>query len=584
MWRLRRSSQDSILADPIIFRICPVRVVCSQPSFIIQNRGSFPNHEVDAIKCIWLPLRHEMRAIAQKYLTDISLFHHIIHVPTFHSLVEDVYSKLESNSPVEVGRVLLLVSMCASATYAWSSRDDPGNTFSSVAEANSQSLFWVKQALDVSDHAQRISQTSMEAVQGLIILFFVICNHESVSQRARNVIMIAISAATELQLHRIDGSLPVPTSPLSRMSQLKKEIGRRIWWYLVTMDWLLAHFNPLQEGFCVLHADQMAVNLPKNVRDEDLIEGREVIERPMTEPTCVSYLIQRIRLAELTQWMTERHSRSGQASQPYSSRDILETDMKLKEFIGGIPDFLSLDSSSLSHLPPTDPRRSPLVAAQRYALNLILHRQLCKMHLPYLAQGTVDPAYAYSRDVCLRSASVVIGLDHKFLEEHLQFCISKLRISMVLRSVFLASIALALNACVKSEATDGVDGLDDAAGPWKMLMEAYDQSPSGSRLLELSIQLLRKYKIKHDPLETLQRQMREAMASTSGSHPMGPESGRVEPSSTAPVAQALTCAGETEPAMMETSWQRCEGKPQLDMGLNVVDWDKLFWGSDAPFI
>lgn len=192
---------------------------------------------IDAVKCIWLPRRDEMRIILQKYIADISLFYHIIHVPTVQSLVEDIYAGLEANVRVDIGGIMLLISICASTTYAWSAIDDIRCLFSDYTEANAQSTFWTKQALDVIDHAQRTAHASLECIQGLNVLFFVFCNHESVSFRARTVFMSAISMATELSLHRLDDPHGSPMPVLLRMSESKKEIGRRIWWFMVAIDW-----------------------------------------------------------------------------------------------------------------------------------------------------------------------------------------------------------------------------------------------------------------------------------------------------------------------------------------------------------
>lgn len=192
---------------------------------------------MDVVKCIWLPQRDEMRVILQKYIVDISLFYHIVHVPSLQSLVEDIYAGLEANVRVDVGGVLLLLSICASTTYAWSPPDDIRCLFANSAEANGQSTFWIKQALDVIGHSQKTAHASLECIQGLIILFFVFCNHESVSFRARNVFMYAISMATELLLHRIDDPTASSMPTLVRMSEAKKEIGRRVWWFMVATDW-----------------------------------------------------------------------------------------------------------------------------------------------------------------------------------------------------------------------------------------------------------------------------------------------------------------------------------------------------------
>lgn len=321
----------------------------------------------------------------------------------------------------------------------------------------------------------------------------------------------------------------------------------------------------------------MAVNKPRNANDEDIIEGVEIPDRPATEATCISYFVQRIRLAEVCQTLLDRNALGTQTSESEAYQEILLADAKLNQFIQEAPDFFSVNCPSLDELPPTDPRRSPFITAQRYMLNLLLHRQLCKIHLPYLAQGTVDPAYAYSREVCLRSARVVFELDHQLQRENLPFFNSRLRLAMVLRSVFLASIAFVLNACLTGDSEDSSEGEDEVAGAWKILHDAQGQFPPAAKLLELSIQILRKYKIKHRALDILQQHV-SGLSPYGEAFPMTPESTNHELRMNTIPQQNVSA--EPENVLLEQHWQALEGK----MDLNTIDWDKLFWGIDAPFI
>lgn len=338
----------------------------------------------------------------------------------------------------------------------------------------------------------------------------------------------------------------------------------------------LAQFNCPQEGFYLIHQNQMAVNKPRNANDEDIMEGVEIVDRPATEATCISYFVQRIRLAEVCRALVDRTPLGKPVSESEVYKNVLDADAKLNQFISDAPDFLSLDCSHLDELPVTDPRRSPFITAQRYMLNLLLHRQLCKIHLPYLAQGTVDPAYAYSRDVCLRSARVIFELDHQLQGECLPFFSSRLRLAMVLRSLFLASTALVLNACLKGDAEDNGEGEDDVAGAWKILHEAQGQFPPAARLLELSIQILKKYKIKHRALDLLQQQL-SGISNYGESFPMTPDSTNQD---LRMGTMQQNMGTEPDNVLMDQHWQMLEGK----MDLNTIDWDKLFWGIDAPFI
>lgn len=192
---------------------------------------------MNVVKCIWLPHREEARIIFQKYITDVSYFHHVIHEPSFQSLIDDIYDAIEQKSGIHLGAILLLLSVCASAVYSWTPLDDARCMYASSTEANSQTTFWMKQALDVTNYANRISHMSLECVQGLMILFFTFCHLEGFSQRARSIISSTVLMATELSLHRIDCPNSSGVHESIRISTVRTEVGRRVWWYIVATDW-----------------------------------------------------------------------------------------------------------------------------------------------------------------------------------------------------------------------------------------------------------------------------------------------------------------------------------------------------------
>jgi hypothetical protein len=148
--------------------------------------------------------------------------------------MEKVYDDVDSNASMDIGAMSLLLSICASSTYAWSHQDGGRLLYASTTEARSQASSWLKAALDVMDHAQRTAHTSLECIQGMIILFFVFCNIEGLSQRARALHARAIAMARELSLHRIDA---LSNSDVRKMTTTAIESSRRVWWFLVATDW-----------------------------------------------------------------------------------------------------------------------------------------------------------------------------------------------------------------------------------------------------------------------------------------------------------------------------------------------------------
>lgn len=322
----------------------------------------------------------------------------------------------------------------------------------------------------------------------------------------------------------------------------------------------------------------MAVRKPRNANDDDIVDGREVVDRPLEEATCVSYLLQRVKLAEVCHELLDRSPFILLSPEAMDYQQVMEVDARLRQFMQDMPSFFSLDNTDLHSLPSTDPRRSPSITVQRYTLNILLHRQLCKLHLPYLARGTVEPAFAYSHESCLKSARLIIHVEHKLRRENLPFVSFRQRMNMVLRSVFVACIALVLHACLGGDSQDSVASGEEVADAWDILHEARDQSPLASKLLELSIQVLKKNKATHPALETLKNQPSMRLRPHGGTPPMTPDSGHQNDNRNGAMAQQLN--PESETAYLEREWQALQGRMDLD----AIDWDRLFWGLDAPFI
>lgn len=148
-----------------------------------------------------------------------------------------MYSALDQGVRVDLGALVLLLSICTSTTYSWTPRDNAQCLFSNHKQANAQAISWLKATLDVIDHAHRITHASLECIQGMIALFFVMCNFEGISQRSRALVFKSIGMARELALHRIDYRDNSVVEESIRVSTVKTEVARRVWWHLSATDW-----------------------------------------------------------------------------------------------------------------------------------------------------------------------------------------------------------------------------------------------------------------------------------------------------------------------------------------------------------
>lgn len=184
--------------------------------------------------------------MVQNYSDEITYFHHIVHINSLWPTIDKMYDAIDGLARVDLGTAILTLSICTSVTFAWHTRnDDTRKLFSSPDEAHAQTYHWLRVTLDVLDHADRVIHASLESIQGIIILFFVACNVEGISQRARALVSRTITIARELSLHRIDSQYTCGASPVAQMSEARAEIARRVWWYLVATDWYGHPTSPL---------------------------------------------------------------------------------------------------------------------------------------------------------------------------------------------------------------------------------------------------------------------------------------------------------------------------------------------------
>lgn len=220
--------QSSLLKYELEFRTCHIQEAFGAAQTV---------HPVSPIKkCIWLPLRDEMQTIAEKYISDLTHMHHVVHTPSLVLMIDDLYHNLKESRPIGIGQVSLVLAVLAITTSFWTERDMHHDIFASTEEANAQSTQWMKLAMEVLEYSRFKHLESLEDVQAMVILIFATTNLVGIASQARHLVSTAISVAKELSMHRVDhpdnSGFDVP-SP----SSARAEVYRRVWWYLVAADW-----------------------------------------------------------------------------------------------------------------------------------------------------------------------------------------------------------------------------------------------------------------------------------------------------------------------------------------------------------
>src|SRR6478735_3382499 len=102
---------------------------------------------------------------------------------------------------------------------------------------------------------------------------------------------------------------------------------------------MISRFPGPHEGTYMIVPRQMNIRKPLNANDEDLVEGKVMVGKPLNQSTSMSYFLQRIQLAEVIRDFTDRAplSSPSQDSNPYDL--VLEIDTAIERFINELPPF-----------------------------------------------------------------------------------------------------------------------------------------------------------------------------------------------------------------------------------------------------
>jgi hypothetical protein len=246
----------------------------------------------------------------------------------------------------------------------------------------------------------------------------------------------------------------------------------------------------------------MMVKKPRNINDVDLVDNGYQMELPISQPTEMSYFLQRIRMAEISRSIVDHNPmaviNSGGSS--YSAH-VMAMDFELDQMIQDIPSFFHLDKYE-----GNPDSTSTGIFIQAYLLNSVIHTQRCKLHLRYLTSGPNNTqAYASSRENCLKSARQLIRAEAQLERAQHPFVLIRLRLSAMLYGVFLASIALLMDAYI-----NGTSSLQDeirhgdVAEALRIVEGARSHSWAAANLHESLTQVLAKYHAQQQQQQPMQ--------------------------------------------------------------------------------
>lgn len=253
-----------------------------------------------------------------------------------------------------------------------------------------------------------------------------------------------------------------------------------------------------QEGTYSVHPAHMRVNKPRNLSDEDLAHTSSSFARSMSEPTTVSYLLQRFCLGELSRDIVDAISVAliGPADPPYAT--IILLDKKFEQFQNDLPTFFKNDETSLE-VSRKIHAGYPHIANQRYMVGFTSNTRRLKLHLPFIARAPLDARYQYSRNIVGQCTHIVIQLNVSLEKQDSSINSSSPQLGFAMHHLYWATAVLVMDQCYNNQRPIEDERITDIAVAFRMLERSKDKLWMTHNLLQSLSSVLERHDI-HIPM------------------------------------------------------------------------------------
>lgn len=277
---------------------------------------------------------------------------------------------------------------------------------------------------------------------------------------------------------------------------------------------LLGFLSGPQEYTYSINPKHMNVRLPLNIDDEDIESGIPV---SLSTPTCMSYTLVRLQLAEICREIVD-----GTAPEHFKGEDvpyerILDLERKLHKGYAELPAFFRYDQGSKREFAKLYHER-PVVCWQRTFIQQGYHARFLRLHRRYFVRGAKDPRYSYSHVVSLQSARKVLELKRIMDEEQPIFAPNGSFFWAIMHHVFMAAVTLLINVCFNWDDILAEKQKQEVLDACRMLSQAQQVSSIGREGINAMMGTLRKHwkqqkrpisETQPEPLATPQRPLEE---------------------------------------------------------------------------
>lgn len=234
----------------------------------------------------------------------------------------------------------------------------------------------------------------------------------------------------------------------------------------------------------------MNVRKPLHIEDDDLETGESNV--PLSIPTCMSYTLYRLRLAEVCREMVDETAPMHLQGQEIPYQKVLDLDNKLHCAYAELPAFFRFDQSSRRQYASLY-RDRPAIAWQRAFIQQGYHSRLCRLHRQFFIRGAKDPRYSYSHVVSLQSARKVLEVKRIMDDEEPLFSPNSSFFWAVMHHVFMAAVILLIDVCFNWDDILAEKRKEEVLDACRMLSRAQQSSSVAREGINAMMGILRKY-------------------------------------------------------------------------------------------
>lgn len=240
----------------------------------------------------------------------------------------------------------------------------------------------------------------------------------------------------------------------------------------------------------------MTVKRPSNTINASGTEAMGASDQIPGHASDVSYLCERLRLAELVREFADRKSRSRLGSPSDIYNMILDYDQQLQHFQQTLPDPLLSNKMHGCQVAISQQPEPPTVALQRVSIQCWVEFQRCMVHIPYFPKSAIEPKYEPSRRACLSCAENTVSLLKELRDNHLSSIVALLKENSLLnRCLSIAGTVFLMDLCLQADGGFPSMTQPGMADAWELISEFQDHFNILRRFLHLSAGIMEKYGI-----------------------------------------------------------------------------------------